>query len=199
LTGLQRDDLARIRHSEETLLRLIENVLSFAKIESGRLEYRFVDVVLDEVLTTVETFVAPRLAKKGLVYHVQGCGSDFVIRTDRDKLEQIMLNLLSNAVKFTDKGGITVRCVVADTEVRIDVADTGRGIVAHLLPAIFEPFVQGEHPLTRAMEGTGLGLAISRQLARGLGGDLVVESTAGIGSTFTLILPRALPERHSPG
>ncbi len=190
LTEAQRADLSRIRQSEEALSRLVENVLSFAKIESGHLEYRFADVPVDAVLATLEAFIAPRLAKKGLAYRVEGCGPDFMIRTDRDKLEQILINLLSNAVKFTDAGAIDVRCSVADPEVRITVTDTGRGIPSGLLHAIFEPFVQGEHPLTRAIEGTGLGLAISRQLARGLGGDLVVESTLGAGSTFTLILPR---------
>jgi PAS domain S-box-containing protein len=199
LTDLQRDDLARIRHNEETLLHLVEDVLSFAKIESGRLEYRFADVLLDEVLATLEASVAPRLHKKGLSYHLEGCGPDFVIRTDRDKLEQVMLNLLSNAVKFTDRGAIEVRCIATDSVVRIAVGDTGRGIATHLQHAIFEPFVQGEHPLTRATEGTGLGLAISRQLARGLGGDLMVESATGVGSTFTLILPRIASPRPSPG
>lgn len=198
LTDAQRYDLGRIRHSEETLLRLIEDVLSFAKLESGRLEYHFGHVSLDNVLLSLDAFVAPRLTKKGLVYDCERCGPELTIWTDRDKLEQIMLNLLSNAVKFTESGRITIRCVPHVATVQILVADTGRGIPPDLREAIFEPFIQGERPLTRTAEGTGLGLAISRELARGLGGDIVVESQVGVGSTFTVTLPRNASDRAIP-
>jgi PAS domain S-box-containing protein len=190
LNESQRQDLARIKQSEETLLRLIENVLSFAKLESGRLEYHFEEVRLDELLASLEAFVAPRLAQKGLEYHLELCGSDLVVSIDRTKVEQIALNLLSNAVKFTDRGRIEVRCVAGEHDVRIEVHDTGRGIRPDLLNSIFEPFVQGDRSLTRTAEGTGLGLSISRELARAMGGDVTVESTPGDGSTFTIILAR---------
>jgi PAS domain S-box-containing protein len=189
LTDPQLSDLARIKHSEETLLRLIEDVLSFAKLESGRLEYHFEDVRLDDVLGSLEAFVAPRLAQKGLTYRIEPCGGDVTVTLDRVKLEQIALNLLSNAVKFTDRGHVAVRCRVEESRVRVDVRDTGRGIRAELLDAIFEPFVQGDRALTRTAEGTGLGLSISRQLARAMGGDITVESVPNEGSTFTLVLP----------
>jgi signal transduction histidine kinase len=109
---------------------------------------------------------------------------------DRAKVEQIMLNLLSNTVKFTDRGRIDVRSFIDDRGFRIDVADTGRGIRAPLLHSIFEPFEQGDRSLTSAAEGTGLGLSIGRQLARAMGGDIAVESVVGVGSTFSLALPR---------
>jgi signal transduction histidine kinase len=191
LTDLQRHDLTRIGHSQRTLLRLIEDVLNFAKLESGRLEYRFEKVRLDTLLASLEAFVAPRLAQKGLTYRLDPCGTDVVVLVDRAKVEQIALNLLSNAVKFTDRGGLEVRCNVTDDEIRLAVRDTGQGIRRELLETIFEPFVQGERSLTRSAEGTGLGLSISRQLARAMGGDIVVESTPGVGSTFTLALPRS--------
>jgi signal transduction histidine kinase len=113
-----------------------------------------------------------------------------------DKLQQILLNLLSNAVKFTDaRGGapgrITVACEAAGDRVRIRVRDTGVGIAADKLEAVFEPFVQVDQGLTRTQHGTGLGLSISHDLARGMGGELTAESTPGAGSTFTLTLPRA--------
>jgi signal transduction histidine kinase len=113
-----------------------------------------------------------------------------VVSIDRAKVEQIMLNLLSNAVKFTDTGRIHVRCAADADNVRIEVCDTGRGIRADLLDTIFEPFVQGDHSLTRTAEGTGLGLSISRELARAMGGDIAVRSESGSGSVFTLVLPR---------
>src|SRR4029450_7641776 len=186
----QREDLARIRRSGVTLHRLIEDVLGFARLESGKVEYRYEDVVLDRFLATLEGFIAPRLAQKNLDYRFDPSGAALIVSMDRDKVEQIMLNLLSNAVKFTDRGCIEVRCAVDVSTFRIDVKDTGRGIRAPLLDSIFEPFVQGDGSLTRPAEGTGLGLSISRQLARAMGGDISVESTSREGTTFSLVLPR---------
>jgi len=191
LTELQREDLVRIRRSEETLHRLIEDVLSFAKLESGKVEYRYEMVALDEVLGTLDGFIAPRLAQKNLEYHFDPTHASVTVSIDRDKVEQIMLNLLSNAVKFTDKGRIEVRCAVQDSTFRIVVKDTGRGIERTLWDTIFEPFMQGDRTLTRLAEGTGLGLSISRQLARAMGGDITVESEVGKGSTFAVVLPLA--------
>ena len=191
LTEIQREDLARIRRSAETLHRLIEDVLNFAKLESGKVEYRYESVVLDELLGTLEGFIAPRLTEKNLAYHFDPTHASVTASIDRDKVEQIMLNLLSNAVKFTDTGRIDVRCVVQDSTFRIDVKDTGRGIEPILLDTIFEPFIQGSRSLTRSAEGTGLGLSISRQLARAMGGDITVESEVGKGSTFAVVLPLA--------
>ena len=190
LTDAQREDLARIRRSEEMLHRLIEDVLSFARLESGKIEYRYEDVVLDQFLATLEGFITPRLAQKNLGYRFDPTGAMVTVSMDRDKVEQIMLNLLTNAVKFTDRGHIEVCCVVTDGTFRIDVKDTGRGIRAPLLASIFEPFVQGDRSLTRSAEGSGLGLSISQQLALAMGGDINVESILGEGSTFSLVLPR---------
>jgi PAS domain S-box-containing protein len=190
LTGEQQQDLGRIKRSEETLLRLVEDVLSFAKLDAGRLHYHYEQVTLNEVLAALEPFVAPRLAEKHLVYEFQSCGPEVVASIDRAKVEQILLNLLSNAVKFTDKGRIDVQCLGDDGTVRIEVRDTGRGIRHDLLDRIFEPFMQVDRSLTRTAEGTGLGLSISRRLARDMGGDVAVESAPGGGSIFALILPR---------
>jgi PAS domain S-box-containing protein len=194
LTELQRHDLARIKRSQETLLRLIEDVLNFAKLESGRLEFHYEPVPLGAFLESLESFIAPQLALKDLGYRLIRCEPDVVVTIDGGKVEQIALNLLSNAIKFTQHGRIEVHCWADDRHVRISVRDTGRGIRAQLLETIFEPFVQGDRSLTRTAEGTGLGLSISRQLARAMGGDIVVESAEGAGSTFTLVLPR-----HPPG
>jgi signal transduction histidine kinase len=191
LTDAQRHDLARIRRSEELLHRLVEDVLRFAKLESGTLDYRYEDVALDQFLATLEGFIAPRLARKNLEYRFDPHGAAVVVSIDRDKVEQIMLNLLSNAVKFTDRGRIDVRCAANDRTFRIEVSDTGRGIPGGVLDLIFEPFIQGDGSLTRPSEGTGLGLSISRQLARAMGGDISAESVEGAGSTFVVVLPRS--------
>jgi len=190
LTTDQRASLARIKQNERTLLRLIEDVLDYAKLESGRMRYCIAEVPIDDVLRTLEAFVAPSLQQKGLEYHFEPCGPDLKIRADRDKTEQVLLNLLSNAVKCTDHGRVTVRCGTRDDVVEILVCDTGRGIPEDSLETIFEPFIQEER-LTGRSGGTGLGLSISRQLARDMGGDVLVSSRVGRGSTFTLVLPRA--------
>jgi signal transduction histidine kinase len=190
LTAAQRQDLNRIKRSGESLRRLIDEVLGFAKVEAGRIEYHFRDVPLAEFLAGLETFVAPRVAQKGLSYHLETEGCDINVRIDQDKMEQILLNLLSNAVKFTDGGGITVRCRTEANSFSIEVVDTGSGIPASIRDSIFEPFVQGDRSLTRVSEGAGLGLAICRRLARDMGGDVTLRSKEGVGSTFTLRLPR---------
>jgi PAS domain S-box-containing protein len=195
LTAEQRDDLRRIKRGEETLLRLIDNVLSFAKLESGRLEYRYEDVKLNEFIGHLESFIAPQMTQKRLAYHFLPCNPEVILSIDRDKIEQIMLNLLSNAVKFTDSGRIDVHCDVDDARALVRVQDTGRGMRPELLGTIFEPFVQGDRSLTRTADGTGLGLSISRELARGMDCDITVESVPGSGSTFTLMVPR----NHHPG
>jgi PAS domain S-box-containing protein len=190
LTPEQQQDVQRIKHSEQTLLRLIEDVLNFAKLESGRLQYHYEDVRMNEFLTTLANFIEPRLQKKGLRYDLARCAEEAMVSMDQSKVEQIMLNLLTNAVKFTEAGHVRVRCELDETIVRLHVEDTGRGIEPDQLEAIFEPFVQGDSSLTRTAEGTGLGLSISRSLARAMGGDITVTSTVGRGSEFTLTLPR---------
>jgi signal transduction histidine kinase len=112
------------------------------------------------------------------------------VYADAEKLEQIILNLLTNAIKFTAAGGsITVQCRADETHAHVAITDTGCGIEANDLERIFDPFVQVDARLTRAQRGVGLGLAISRDLARGMGGDVVVESTPHMGSTFSLSIP----------
>ena len=116
---------------------------------------------------------------------------DLRLRADREKVQQILLNLLTNSIKFTEPGGeIRTTCTADEDSVWISVTDTGIGIPSDKLATIFEAFVQVDQRLTRPREGVGLGLAISSDLARGMGGDLTVESRPGKGSTFTLRLVR---------
>ena len=191
LTEEQRRDLARIQASQRHLLGLINEVLNYAKLESGSVTYDITDVTMSTALGTAQMLVAPQAKTKQLDLTVASCSSDAVARADAEKVQQILVNLLSNAVKFTDRGRIEMACDVDDERVRVMVRDTGIGIPREQLARIFEPFVQVRADFTRTAEGTGLGLAISRDLARAMSGDLLVDSVPGEGSVFTLVLPRA--------
>jgi signal transduction histidine kinase/DNA-binding response OmpR family regulator len=202
LGDAQRDALGRVTRAQQHLLGLITDVLNFAKLEAGRVEYHLGAVDLADVLADVVPLVEPQLAAKRIAFATPAADRATArVWADHDKLRQVLLNLLSNAVKFTPEGGrveIDVAPGGPGDEVRVRVADTGIGIPADKLGAIFDPFVQVSHGRTRAHEGTGLGLAISRDLARGMGGDLTAESTPGAGSAFTVALRRARPGAEAP-
>jgi signal transduction histidine kinase len=192
VTEEQRGDLERIERSQRHLLGLINDVLNFAKLEAGRVHFAIEPVAMRDVLLGVEALVLPQLRAKGLRYVDAGECRDAVVLADEEKARQVLINLLSNAIKFTQPGGeIRLACDADDAWVRTTVSDSGAGIPADRLDAIFEPFVQVDRGLTSRQEGTGLGLAISRDLARHMGGDLSAASVVGAGSTFTLTLPRA--------
>ncbi len=192
VTDLQRDDLRRIQTSQRHLLGLINEVLNYAKLESGAVRFDIVDVRLREALASAEALVAPQALASGITLTFADCAPLITVRTDEDKLRQIIINLFSNALKFTGSGGqIEVTCAVAGTNALVHVRDTGMGIPADKLDVIFDPFIQVRASLTRVHQGTGLGLAISRDLARGMGGELTVASVLGAGSVFTLALPLA--------
>jgi PAS domain S-box-containing protein len=192
LTAPQREDLRRIQTSQRHLLGLINEVLNYAKLETGTVHYDIEDVRVREALSVAEALVAPQARAKGLQLAVADAPPALAARADAEKLRQILVNLLSNAVKFTNRGGrVDLACEAHGEQVRVIVRDTGVGIPADKLEAVFEPFVQVRADFTRTADGTGLGLAISRDLARGMKGDLSAESTLGVGSTFTLTLPRA--------
>ena len=192
ITPLQRSDLARIQSSQRHLLGLINEVLNYAKLETGTVEFEVSDVPLCEALAAAEALVSPQAGSKGLTLRVADCPPDLAVRADSEKVRQVLANLLSNAVKFTEAGGhVEITYALDEERVLVQVRDTGIGIPADKLETIFDPFVQVRSDLTRTAEGTGLGLAISRDLARGMGGDLVAESTPGVGSVLTLTLPVA--------
>ncbi|GJG88806.1 hypothetical protein tb265_39870 [Gemmatimonadetes bacterium T265] len=192
VTDDQRHDIARIQASQRHLLGLINEVLHYAKLETGTVHYELADVRVGDAFAAAEALVAPQARAKGLALALHVGAPDTAVRADAEKCRQVLVNLLSNAVKFTDRGGrVDVSCVARDGRVVLAVRDTGIGIPADQLEAVFAPFVQVRGDLTRAAEGTGLGLAISRELARGMGGELTAESRPGVGSTFSLTLPAA--------
>jgi PAS domain S-box-containing protein len=189
VTDQQREYLERIRSSKQHLLGLINDVLNYSRIEAGQTQYQMGDISLRDVVRDTVLMITPQATSKNLAVSVSEPGSDIRAWADRFKVDQIMLNLLSNAVKFTQDGGhIQVGYQLRAGKPSITVTDTGPGIEPGKWSAIFEPFVQLERSFKNPQEGTGLGLAISRDLARGMGGDLFVESPAGQGATFTLVL-----------
>ncbi len=192
LTGEQREDLGKIRRSQRHLLGLINDLMNFAKLETGHVELEFSNVSVNEVLAVLDALTEPQVVAKQIVYEHGRCDPSLTVWADREKTHQILINLVSNAVKFTKPGGrIVVDCGVRGDQVEFHVGDTGEGIPSGKLASIFEPFVQVKTGFTREHEGVGLGLAISRDLARMMHGDLKVTSTVGVGSRFTLTLPRS--------
>jgi signal transduction histidine kinase len=192
----QGDALTRVGRAQKHLLGLIDNILNFAKLETGKVEYEVEPVELGAAIRDLAVMIEPQIAAKQIVYAVVPPDDDFVVWADREKVVQVLLNLLSNAVKFTPAGGrVTVDMVTrleTPDAVYIRVRDTGAGIAREKQEAIFEPFTQVRVGRAKIREGTGLGLAISRQLARGMGGDLRVRSVDGQGSTFTVTLRRVI-------
>jgi signal transduction histidine kinase len=184
----QVEALARIRDSQRHLLGLINTVLDYSRGAAAAIQYEITDTPVAELLTSAESFARPQARAKRLELRCDPCEATLVARADRDKARQIIINLLANAVKFTSPGGrVTLHAERRGADVAaIRVSDTGSGIAADQFERIFQPFVQLEGG---AQQGTGLGLAISRDLARGMAGDVTVESTPGVGSTFTLLLP----------
>jgi signal transduction histidine kinase/CheY-like chemotaxis protein len=185
----QRESLARIRRAQGHLLTLINDVLSFAKLEAGQVRLRITEVAVQPTLDTLRMLIEPQVSGKGLSLQLEPAPAGIKVQADEERMTQILLNLLTNAVKFTEPGGrITISTECSATSVVIRVNDTGRGIAAERLESVFHPFVQGEGP-DQERQGVGLGLAIGRELARMMHGDLTAASTVGAGSVFSLTLP----------
>ena len=189
----QRDGVERISGAGAEVLRMINDILSFATLEKGSVEVHARPVPLSDAIARAVSLIRLRLEETRLELTSVDCGDDATVWADPDRLQQVLLNLLTNAVKFTRPGGrIEVVCERAGERMRIRVRDTGVGIASEQLQRVFEPFVQLEAELSEGEQpGVGLGLAISRDLARAMDGDLTVESTPGAGSVFTIELPAA--------
>jgi PAS domain S-box-containing protein len=197
VTEQQRDYLARICASQQHLLRIINDLLDYGRISARKVVFEYTPVAVQAVIDAVLPMVEPQAATKGLDLRRTSGPSDLVVQADPMKAEQILLNILSNAVKFTPPGGCISVATGADAAcATIIVRDTGPGIPAEKSEAIFEPFVQLGRSLASGHLGTGLGLAISRDLAREMGGDIIVDSAPGAGATFTIKLPRSEPSAH---
>jgi signal transduction histidine kinase len=192
LNESQRRYVHRIKQSQQHLLGLINTILEFAKLESGQqIDVALGRTPLHEILHFMESLIGPQLETKELVYASRCLDKSIEAYADATKVQQILLNLLSNAIKFTRQGGsITLECMRDAEAVALSVSDSGCGIPADQLEAVFEPFVQVKTGGV-VSNGTGLGLSISRRLAHAMGGSLTAVSELGKGSTFTLRLQSA--------
>jgi len=193
--GIEREQQIRtILRNGEHLLRVLDDILDLSKIEAGRLQIRASSCDVQALLEEVRELFEPRAVAKGI--ELVGDWGELVparVSLDAQRLRQILFNLLSNAIKFTDRGAVTLGCRYLRTEGQDEleflVADTGIGIPAGSLAALFQPFQQVDGTARRLYGGTGLGLAISRRLSVLMGGSLTIASEQGLGTRFTLRLP----------
>ncbi|HUQ46685.1 MAG TPA: GAF domain-containing sensor histidine kinase [Gemmatimonadaceae bacterium] len=190
VSNQQREAIARIRRSQQHLLGIVNDILTFAKTETGRIPIHLEPTAVRAAIDSAHFLVEPMFEACEIDFQIELDDRELSVIADRERLQQILVNLLSNAGKFSERGGpVRVTAEPRDHLVAIMVTDKGKGIEKSLQETIFEPFMQISAGLTRTAEGSGLGLAIGRELARLMGGDVTVESEPGAGSTFTLTLP----------
>ncbi len=184
-----------IRTSGEQLLNLINDILDLAKIEAGKMQVRIEEFSIHDVCEGLLNMFRPLAEKKNIDLRSQIDPSIPVLRQDVSKLQQILQNLLSNAIKFTPEGGRVLLKAYSDgRNLVLVVTDTGVGIAPDEQNLVFEKFRQSGNPLTREHTGTGLGLSIVRELSKLLGGEVMLQSELGRGSTFTVQIPLSLSE-----
>ncbi len=192
LTEKQRGYVERIRDSATYQVGLIAEILEFAAIAGERRALQPTTVPVEDILQRAESFLTIRAGEDGRAVERQPRPATGMVRADAGAAQQILLNLGVNAIKFSPVGAnIAIHVATESGRVRISVTDSGAGIPAEALESIFEPFVQLPGTEVSGRRGVGLGLAISRDLARAMAGDILVDSTVGEGSTFTLELPAA--------
>lgn len=188
----QRKHLNTISSSGQHLLDLINDILDLSKVEAGHLDVETIDCKPVQLIEQVMQTMKVKADEKGLELNfIADSALPDVISTDPGRVRQILTNLIGNSIKFTDKGAVTVRASVpdrSDPQLQIDVVDTGIGMTQQQVSSVFDPFVQADSSITRRFGGTGLGLSISQKFAHALGGDILVKSTEGQGSTFSLVL-----------
>jgi signal transduction histidine kinase/CheY-like chemotaxis protein len=191
----QRDYAETIRSSASALLKIVNDVLDFSKMEAGRLEIELIPFELGQVLSGVAALLGPAAQKKGLELGITiDDGVPPAVIGDPGRLRQVLLNLVNNAIKFTEQGSVRIHTRVNQQtednfELRFDVRDTGIGIPKESMDKLFRSFSQVDASTTRRFGGTGLGLAIARQLTELMGGRVDVESEAGVGTTFSCNIP----------
>jgi signal transduction histidine kinase len=192
LTEKQNDALSRIRSNQQHLLALIDDVLSFARIEAGSTPISTRPVRVCDALDSLESVLRPDLVRRDVTFVWSGCDEKLVVLADPIKLRQILLNVLGNAIKFTPRHGrVELSAFRSGDTGQIKVSDTGIGISADMIDRVFEPFFQVHTGTTREFSGVGLGLAIARDFARAMGGEITVQSKPGAGSVFTIEIPLA--------
>jgi len=185
------EPLSHIEHNSKRLLRLIDDILDFSKLEAGRFHVDLYPVSISSVVSTVVNTLQPQVQERNLELRVDVPHDAPLVHANSERLEQVLMNLIANAIKFTDHGSILVRVTYDNERLRCSVSDTGIGIAPEHLHLLFQEFRQIDNHHTRSNSGTGLGLAISKRLMEVMGGTLTVESSLGAGSTFTCELQLA--------
>ncbi|MFA4875574.1 MAG: PAS domain-containing sensor histidine kinase, partial [bacterium] len=195
LSTKQSERLIIAKRNVDRLVRLTNNVLDFAKLETGRMELIFEDTNMNELMIDVEKLMKPAVEAKNLSLALDLPPDVCMIQCDADRIRQTVINLIDNAIKHTDEGGkIRLGLVRSDGGVRVEVEDTGRGIAQEDMPKLFEPFRQLQTKGVRPAHGSGLGLSICKQVVDMHGGRIEVQSELGKGSLFAIILPAARPK-----
>ena len=203
LDAKQKEMVEAVKHSGGALMKIIDDILNFAKIEAGQIELSEQPVMLDELVEGVADLLHHEAATKGLeLFTIINSELPEVICGDAGRLRQVLLNLAGNAVKFTDKGHVTIRVSGVGDKIEFRVEDTGIGLTEAAHERLFKPFSQVDSSQSRRFGGTGLGLAICKKLVDAMSGSVGVESTAGRGSQFWFRVPLhgvpRLQERQAP-
>jgi PAS domain S-box-containing protein len=190
LNPMQLDYAETVRDSASALLTVINDILDFSKVEAGKLDLEYLDIDVRDTVEDVARLLAIQAHQKGLeVIALLDPGLPDLVRGDAGRLRQILLNLGGNAVKFTQKGEVAIECKVASRDeqgvmLRCEVRDTGMGIPANRVHALFSAFTQVDASTTRRFGGTGLGLSIVKRLVELMGGEVGISSEEGVGSVF---------------
>jgi signal transduction histidine kinase len=194
LSEQQHADVQTITESAGQLLHMVEETLDLARIDAQRFPIYMDSVAFDEVIRRAVADIRLTAEQKGLNIKIEIAEDAPVVRTDPDRVRQILMNLLSNAVKFTDAGFIQISVERVEAgSAQVSVADTGIGFDVASFPHLFDEFRQADASTTRTHGGSGLGLAIAKRIAQRLGGTIGVTSTPGEGSTFWFRLPPEIP------
>ena len=195
LNESQRDAVTRILRGQEHLLELVDAVLTFSRLTSGKFVLETTAVSAASLVDEASVPLVDQFSAQGIDFHVDRCEDGTLVSADRDRALEVLGHLLGNALKFTRRAGqVSLHCETGAGVVHFVVADTGRGIPEAQRESIFQPFVQVERGLTRSVDGSGLGLAVGRELAERMGGTLTVTSEVGVGSRFVFTLPRVESE-----
>jgi PAS domain S-box-containing protein len=190
LNAKQRDYISKVHNAGTSLLSIINDILDFSKIEAGKLDIETTDFQIDEVIGSVTTLTAQKAHEKGLEFLADVSSAiPEQLKGDPLRLGQILTNLVNNAVKFTETGEIRLKIQLLEktgerVHLKFSVLDTGIGMTPEQATKLFQPFSQADMSTTRKHGGTGLGLTISRRLVELMGGEIWLESEAGVGSTF---------------
>jgi signal transduction histidine kinase len=196
LSESQVGQLARIKAGAWHLVSIIDEILSFSRVEAGKETVARARIDLVQLVRESAELLEPSAATRGIVLRVCTPEHAVELESDAGKVRQIILNLVGNALKFTERGWVELSVQQCADRTVVRVRDTGRGIPATQLERIFEPFAQADQTHSRVVGGTGLGLTVSRRFAQLLGGDVRVRSSVpGEGSTFELELPYPAPMR----